>query len=253
MCGLSGFIDLRAAPAPAESLRRMNATLAHRGPDAEGYFDAGAAHLGHRRLAVIDIPSSLQPMASADGRCTLVYNGELYNFRVLRAELEALGRTFRTRGDTEVLLQAYEQWGARCLERLQGMFAFAVWDEREQSLFAARDHLGVKPFHYYWDGSLLAFASELKALVAHPGVKREVDLDALSLYLEAQFIPAPRTIYRAIRKLEAGHAIELRKGNLREFRYWNPDYTQKPGWSEEESLERLEAELRASVKSMLVA
>ncbi len=253
MCGLSGFVDPRAAGDGGALLRRMTRRLAHRGPDAEGYFEQGPAHLGHRRLSVIDIASSLQPMSSADGRYTLVYNGELYNFRALRGELEALGRTFRTRGDTEVLLQALEQWGEAALPRLQGMFAFVLWDTREQALFAARDPLGIKPLHYSWDGTLFAFASELKALVEHPDVARDIDLDALSLYLEAQYIPAPRTIYRGIRKLDAGHALTLRAGDLRVFRYWLPDYSSKPRWDEQESLERLEAQLRASVGSMLVA
>lgn len=253
MCGLSGFVDPRAAGDRGELLRRMTRRLAHRGPDAEGYFERGPAHLGHRRLSVIDIASSLQPMSSADGRFTLVFNGELYNFRALRAELEALGRHFRTRGDTEVLLQALEQWGEDALARLQGMFAFALWDAREQSLFAARDPLGVKPLHYAWDGVLFAFASELKALVEHPDVRRDIDPEALSLFLEAQYIPAPRTIYRAIRKLDAGHALVLRGGELRVFGYWRPDYSTKPGWDERESLERLEAGLRESVRSMLVA
>ena len=231
----------------------MNRKLSHRGPDAEGYYNRGPAYLGHRRLAVIDIPSSLQPMTSADGRFTIVFNGEIYNFRQLRRELESLGRTFRTQGDTEVLLQCVEQWGSNSLDHLQGMFAFAVWDAQEEWLFAARDHLGVKPFHYYWDGKLFAFASELKALIEHPDIPREIDLDALSLYLEAQYIPAPRTIYRAIRKLEAGHALLLKKGNLREYAFWNPDFSKKPRWTEEEALERLESELRESVRSMLVA
>lgn len=254
MCGLTGFVDTRGDGLDAPALlRRMTATLAHRGPDADGFFSKAPAHLGHRRLAVVDIASSLQPMSSADGRYALVYNGELYNFRELRAELEALGRRFRTRGDTEVLLQALEQWGEEALGRLQGMFAFALWDDREQSLFAARDHLGVKPFHYHWDGALLAFASELKALVQHPRVGREIDLDALSLFLESQYIPAPRTIYKGIRKLPAGHALSLRKGELREWTYWNPSYAQKGGWDEAESLERLEQELDRSVVSMLVA
>src|SRR5438552_7816456 len=153
MCGLSGFVDLRAATDRGELLRRMNRTLAHRGPDAEGYYEDDLAHLGHRRLAVIDIPSSLQPMASADGRYQLLYNGELYNFKVLRAELEGLGRRFRTKGDTEVVLQAFEEWGEKALQRLQGMFALALWDSRDKSLFCARDHLGVKPFHYFWNGT----------------------------------------------------------------------------------------------------
>jgi asparagine synthase (glutamine-hydrolysing) len=253
MCGLSGYIDLRGGSSGNDLIGRMNRTLAHRGPDAEGYYSDSFAHLGHRRLAVIDIPSSLQPMASADGRYQLLYNGELYNFKLLRAELEGLGRRFRTKGDTEVVLQAFEEWGEKALQRLQGMFALALWDSRDKALFCARDHLGVKPFHYFWNGTVFAFASELKALVEHPEVRREIDLDALSLYLEAQYIPAPHTIYKGILKLEAGHALELRNGKVREFAYWNPDYSQKPGWSEGEALERLEAELRASVRAMLVA
>jgi asparagine synthase (glutamine-hydrolysing) len=253
MCGLTGFIDARPDADAGAILRRMNRALAHRGPDAEGYFEEGPVHLGHRRLSVIDPAASLQPMASADGRYTLVYNGELYNFAELRSELEAAGRTFATRGDTEVLLQAIEQWGEGALARLQGMFAFAIWDAREKTLFAARDHLGVKPFHYCWDGALFAFGSELKAIMEHPAVPRELDLDSLSLYLECQYIPGPRTIYRAIRKLEPGHAMTLRGGELRVWSYWNPDYSRKAGWDEAESLERLEAELRRSVRSMLVA
>jgi asparagine synthase (glutamine-hydrolysing) len=186
MCGLTGFIDARPDADAGAILRRMNRALAHRGPDAEGYFEEGPVHLGHRRLSVIDPAASLQPMASADGRYTLVYNGELYNFAELRSELEAAGRTFATRGDTEVLLQAIEQWGEGALARLQGMFAFAIWDAREKTLFAARDHLGVKPFHYCWDGALFAFGSELKAIMEHPAVPRELGLDSLSLYLECQ-------------------------------------------------------------------
>jgi asparagine synthase (glutamine-hydrolysing) len=253
MCGLTGFIDARPGADAGAILRRMNRALSHRGPDAEGYFERAPAHLGHRRLSVIDPDSSRQPMASADGRYVLVYNGELYNFVELRSELEALGRTFATRGDTEVLLQALAQWGEAALARLQGMFAFAIWDARERTLFAARDPLGVKPFHYYWDGALFAFGSELKAIVEHPSVSRELDLDALSLYLECQYIPAPRTIYRAIRKLEPGDALVLRDGELRVSPYWKLDCSTKPGWDEAESLERLDVELRRSVRSMLVA
>jgi len=254
MCGLSGFVDLAGATAePNEVNRRMNRRLAHRGPDAEGYFQHGPVYLGHRRLSVIDIASSLQPMSTADGRHTIVYNGEVYNYRGLRQQLQASGRVFRTAGDTEVTLQAIAHWQDAALNHLQGMFSFAAWDAEKQSLLAARDHLGVKPFHYYWDGKLFAFASELKALLEHPSVPKEIDLDALGLFLECQYIPAPLTIYKQIYKLPAGHALRLENGVLKIWQYWNLDYSHKPGWDEAESLLRLDRELRSSVESMLVA
>ena len=254
MCGLSGFVDLTGATRDAgHVLRRMNRRLAHRGPDAEGYFQQGPAYLGHRRLSVIDIAASIQPMSTTDNRHTIVFNGEVYNFRALRQELEAAGRRFRTAGDTEVTLQAIAHWNDDALAKLQGMFAFAAWDAETQTLFAARDHLGVKPFHYFWDGKLFAFASELKALLEHPGVSKAIDLDALGLYLECQYIPAPLTIYKHIRKLPAGHALRLAGSELKIWQYWNVDYRTKPAWDEAESLSRLEAELRRSVESMLVA
>lgn len=254
MCGLSGFVDTTGATHDGgEVLRRMNRQLAHRGPDAEGYFENGMVHLGHRRLSVIDLAASGQPMTTADGRHTLVFNGEIYNFKALRTELEVMSRRFRTAGDTEVVLQSIAEWQHLSLEKLQGMFAFAAWDAETQTLFAARDHLGVKPFYYFWDGKLFAFASELKALLEHPGISRDIDLDALGLFLECQYIPTPLTIYRGIRKLPAGHALTLKEGELNIWQYWNPDYRTKPDWNESESLHRLDAELRRSVESMLVA
>ena len=254
MCGLSGFVDLAGTTRDAdEVLRRMNRRLTHRGPDAEGYFQQGPAYLGHRRLSVIDIAASSQPMSTTDGRHTIVYNGEVYNYRALREKLQSCGRVFRTAGDTEVALQAVAHWHDDALEQLQGMFAFAFWDAKTQSLFAARDHLGVKPLHYFWDGKLFAFASELKALLEHPGIRKEIDLDALGLFLECQYIPAPLTIYKHIRKLPAGHALRLERGHLKTWPYWQVDYRSKPCWDEAESLSRLDSELRRSVQSMLVA
>jgi len=255
MCGISGFIAITPASAydKAATLRRMNRTLAHRGPDAEEYAEIGAAYLGHRRLAVIDIEASRQPMTTADGRYTLLYNGELYNYKNLRTELQALGRRFRTAGDTEVTLQTIAQYGDAALDKLQGMFAFACWDAETQTLFMARDHLGVKPFYYFFDGQVFAFASEIKALLEHPAVSRDIDLDALGLFLECQYIPAPLTIYKNIRKLPAGHALKLANGKLHQWSYWTPSYAVKPDWDEAESLARLDSELRRSVESMLMA
>ena len=255
MCGLSGYVVGSSTHAynRADVLRRMNRRLAHRGPDAEGYFEFGPAHLGHRRLSVIDIAASIQPMTTADERHTLVFNGEVYNFKKLRLEMETAGRVFRTAGDTEVVLQAIAHWGEASLQKFEGMFAFAAWDSVGQTLFCARDHLGVKPLYYFWDGQLFAFASELKALLEHPQVPREIDLDAMGLFLECQYIPTPLTIYKGIRKLAAGHALKLINGKLREWQYWNPSYLDKPHWTEQEALAALDTELRRSVESMLVA
>ena len=251
MCGLAGYLSpTRYAD---EVLVSMTSRLAHRGPDAEGYYRDGPVALGHRRLSVIDIAGSPQPMSTPDGELTIIYNGEIYNFRELRAALSGRGHQLQTAGDTEALLYAYREYGTRMLEHLQGMFAFALWDRRAQRLFIARDHLGVKPLYYQWDGSTLVFASELKGLLAHPAVSRELDLEALGLYLEAQYIPAPKSVYRDVRKLEAGHALVVEGGKLALNRYWLPDYSQKLDLHESEALTRLEAELRRSVESMLVA
>ena len=251
MCGIAGFVSARDFGSGV--LVAMTGALAHRGPDAEGFFEKGPVHLGHRRLSVIDIEGSLQPMSTADGAVTVVYNGEIYNFAALREELARTGYVFRTRGDTEVLLAGWRAWQERLPEKLQGMFAFALWDERDQTLFIARDHVGVKPLYYAFDGETLAFGSELKALYAHPAVTRDLDLSALKLYLESQFIPAPRSIVRDVRKLPPAHALTVRHGKLRLQRYWRLDYKSKLEVDDAESIVATETALRASVKSMLVA
>src|ERR1041384_1035624 len=251
MCGLAGYLS--ATRLGDDVLAAMTTRLAHRGPDADGYYRDGPVALGHRRLSVIDIAGSPQPMSTPDGELTIIFNGEIYNFRELRAALARRGHKLHTAGDTEALVYAYREYGTRMLEHIQGMFAFALWDRPAQRLFIARDHLGVKPLYYYWDGATLVFASELKGLLDHPAVKREIDLEALGLYLEAQYIPAPKTIYRHVRKLEAGHALVVENGKLAITRYWLPDYSRKLALEEGDALAQLEAELRRSVESMLVA
>jgi asparagine synthase (glutamine-hydrolysing) len=256
MCGISGFVTFGRDLDDAKSvLINMNRRIAHRGPDAEGYFSADNVHLGHRRLSVIDIAASTQPMTTANGRYTIVYNGEIYNFVELRESLRASGINFRTNGDTEVVLQAVAYWGDAALTKLQGMFAFACYDNLTKSLLVARDHIGVKPLHTAWDGNTFAFASELKAIIAHPAVSRDIDLNALGLFLECQYIPAPLTIYKSIQKLAAGHAIRLntKTKELKTWKYWQPSYLEKNNFSEGEALGALDRELRQSVKSMLVA
>ncbi|MEO8536354.1 MAG: asparagine synthase (glutamine-hydrolyzing) [Betaproteobacteria bacterium] len=251
MCGITGYVS--DTPFPSETLAMMTGRLTHRGPDAGGLLSSGPAHLGHRRLAVIDIAGSAQPMSSADGALTVVFNGEIYNFRALREELASAGWSFRTSGDTEVLLAGWRAWGARIVERLRGMFAFALWDAGEATLFAARDHLGVKPFHYAWDGATFVFGSEIKALIEHPAVSRELDLTALRLYLECQFIPAPHSIFSGIRKLPPGHELRLRDGRLDVRRFWRPDYSGKFTFNDDDATDALDREMRTSVDGMLVA
>jgi asparagine synthase (glutamine-hydrolysing) len=251
MCGIVGIVS--PSPAPDSVFNAMMETLAPRGPDGAGAFRGHTVVLGNRRLSVIDPVGSAQPMVAADGSAVLTYNGELYNYRELRAELVQRGHRFRTRGDTEVLLEAYRAWGPAMLDRLEGMFAFAVWDVAAQRLFAARDRLGIKPFYYAWDGQTFVFASEIKTLLGHPAVSRDLDLDALSLYLEQQYVPAPRSIYRAIRKLPPAHSLELVGARLTLRSYWQPRYRDKLTLGEDEAVEALDRELRRAVASMLVA
>ena len=251
MCGIAGYWSEREyAP---DVLERMTKVIAHRGPDAEGFHVAGRIRLGHRRLSIIDLAGSAQPLFNEDGAVVVVFNGEIYNFQGLRRELAAAGHSLHTDGDTEVLVHAWEEWGEGMLDRIAGMFAFALWDERKQTLFLARDHLGVKPLYYYWDGSVFAFGSELKSLLEHPAVRRELDLSAIALYLECQYIPAPRSVYRHVKKLEAGHSLVLAGGELAHRRYWVPDYSHKLVLGEAEAVALVERELRRSVESMLVA
>lgn len=251
MCGITGWFDPK--PQSQAILERMTAALVHRGPDASGIYHQGPIAFGHRRLAIIDLSKSQQPMTSPDGRYALTYNGELYHFLELRQELEILGYKFLTEGDTEVLLAALIQWKEAVLPRLQGMFAFAFWDAQEETLLLARDHLGVKPLYICQTGESIFFASELKSLLQHPLVSHEIDPNAIGLYLECQYIPTPFTPFSQIRKLPAAHFVRLRKGSIEQKRYWTPSYQPKFDFDSETAREHLEWQLRRSVKSMLIA
>ncbi len=251
MCGIAGYVSERAfAP---EVLAAMTRSLAHRGPDADGFLSCGPAHLGHRRLSVIDIEGSPQPMTSADGRIAVVFNGEIYNFAALREELARSGWTFRSAGDTETILAGWHAWGEQVVTRLRGMFAFALWDAGTRTLFAARDHLGVKPFHYALHDGTFVFGSELKAVLAHPAVATGIDPAALRLYLECQFIPAPHSVFASVRKLQPGQALTFTQGRLAIREYWRPDYRDKLALADDEAVAAVDRELRASVQGMLVA
>jgi asparagine synthase (glutamine-hydrolysing) len=212
MCGIAGIFHL-STPKPVDPARLelMCDAIAHRGPDGQGVWTAPGVGLGHRRLSIIDVAGSPQPMASIDGRAMLVFNGEIYNYRELRSELRALGAQFRTDGDSEVILAAWRQWGRDCLPRLHGMFAFAIYDLEARTLFLARDRLGVKPlFHAQLSDGSLIFASELKALTAHPMLRREVDPFAVEDYLTWGYVPDNRSILKGVAKLAAGHSLLLR-------------------------------------------
>jgi asparagine synthase (glutamine-hydrolysing) len=223
VCGISGAVALDGALPPGARawVTAMNGAMAHRGPDGDGFYEHPSAVLGHRRLAIIDRAGGHQPMANEDGTCWIVFNGEVYNHRSLRPRLESKGHRFRTSSDTETILHAYEEFGSACLEHLEGMFAFAIYDSRSRTLFAARDRLGKKPFFYTVLGGVLHFASELPALSRSPLWKGEVDLGALEGYLSLGYFIAPATIYRDVYKLEPGHWLEMAGGRLRVQQYWD--------------------------------
>jgi asparagine synthase (glutamine-hydrolysing) len=218
MCGIAGYAGL----APAGLLPAMVRALGHRGPDDEGLHVEGGIGLGMTRLAIIDLVTGHQPMSTADAAAWIVFNGEIYNFRDLRTELEAQGRVFRTRSDTEVILESYRAWGDACVERFWGMFAFALWDRERRRLLLARDRLGKKPLYYWRRDGLLLFASEPKALLVHAAVGRAVDWEALRHYLAFGYTPATRSIFAEIAKLPAGHVAVLADGRLTPARYWAP-------------------------------
>jgi len=224
MCGLAGLFDIKGSRAyhPA-MIARMTAAIAHRGPDGDGMHLRPGLALGHRRLAVIDVHGGAQPMHTRDGALTVVFNGEIYNFKALRDELKERGFSFDTRSDTEVLLQGWRAWREQLFSKLQGQFAFALWDEQEQSLVLARDHFGKKPLHYQVgaDGTL-AFASEIKALLTLPDADRTLDAQAVEDFFTYGYVPDPKTIYRSIRKLPAAHYLLARRGRALEVRrYWS--------------------------------
>ena len=223
MCGLVGIFDLRGErPVETRLLDAMTDILMHRGPDGRGTFTAPGVGLGHRRLSIIDLGGSPQPFLSTDERIAIVFNGEIYNFQALRAELQAAGHRFRSDGDTEVIIEAWRAWGPDCVSRLRGMFAFALWDKETRQLFIARDRLGKKPLYYaeLADGQLI-FGSELKALTLHPGLDRRMDATAVADYLAYNYVPEPKSIYESVRKLPPAHAMLVERGKpLSPRAYW---------------------------------
>lgn len=257
MCGIAGIFHLET-PKPVDPARveAMCEAIAHRGPDGHGVWTAPGVGLGHRRLSIIDLAGSPQPMASADGRAMLVFNGEIYNYRELRQELKGFGATFRTDGDSEVILAAWQRWGPDCLSRLHGMFAFAIYDVSARTLFLARDRLGVKPLFLAQlsDGSL-AFGSELKALLAHPLLRREIDPLAIEDFLTWGYVPDSRSILKGVTKLAAGNSLLLRHGAPmpRPIQWWDVSFADRRKGKVQDFEAELLHLLRQAVSSRMVA
>jgi asparagine synthase (glutamine-hydrolysing) len=257
VCGIAGALDRSGAPVPLELLRRMSDVIAHRGPDGEGQYADGPVGLANRRLAIIDPrPEGDQPMFDASGDFAITYNGELYNYRELRSELRAKGRSFLTETDTEVVLNAYAAWGPACVDRFNGMFAFAIWDRRARELFLARDRYGVKPLYYAEVGSVVLFGSEIKSLLQHDGLAAAVSLPHLLEYFTFQNIFTDGTMFAGVKLLPPGHRMTLspQAGSVRPERYWEFDFREaEDGASNEEYLEELDRLFRQAVDRQLVA
>jgi asparagine synthase (glutamine-hydrolysing) len=255
MCGICGVVGQ-----PDERLiKSMLARIEHRGPDDEGVYIGEASTgervgLGHRRLSIIDLsPAGHEPMPDASGRIWLTYNGEIYNFKDLRRELESLGHRFKSETDAEVIIYAYIEWGRECLSRFNGMFAFAIWDARDESLFIARDRLGIKPLYYADTTAGFAFASEIKALLAIPGFERTPDLDALDQFMTFLWTPDPRTAFRGVLKLPPAHYLVYRNGKTEVSEYWDLSFDEDLSLSEAEWTEALRAQITRSVRAQMVS
>ena len=231
MCGLAGIFDLNGhRDVDRALLSRMNEAQHHRGPDECGIHAEPGVGLAHRRLSIIDLSTGQQPLWNEDRSVVIVYNGEIYNYQALIPELTQLGHRFRTRSDTEVIVHAWEAWGEACVDRFRGMFAFALWDRNRETLFLARDRLGVKPLHYaYLPDGQLVFGSELKSLLLHPAFRRDIDPYAVEEYFALGYVPDPRTIFAAARKLPPAHTLTVVRGRAQRQprQYWDPRFSRR--------------------------
>lgn len=254
MCGIVGEINLRGS-VDRDIFVAMCTSLAHRGPDGQGqlFLNDDRVALGHRRLSIIDLSDAgAQPMSNEDGSCWIVFNGEIYNFQSLRQRLVERGHVFRSRTDTEVVLHAYEEWGRSCLQYFRGMFAFGLWDQRNQLLWLARDRVGIKPLYYYWDGLRFIFASELKAIVKDRTVPRQLDMNALSAYLAYGYVPFDLCIFRNFKKLPAGWQLTFTREEVRTEQFWDVQYSGSLG-NEPMAVEALRAALSEAVHSHMIS
>jgi asparagine synthase (glutamine-hydrolysing) len=258
MCGICGIFHVDGAPVEAEVLGRMNDSLAHRGPDDFGLVilnnDRESVGLAQRRLAIIDLSKAAhQPMSNECGSIWITYNGEIYNFVSIREKLKAKGHQFASSSDTEVIIHAYEEWGNQCLNQLNGMFAFAIWDTKRRELFLARDRLGIKPVIYFWDGKTFAFSSEISGLFSVLGNQLTINHTGFAFYATLGYIPAPYTSYGELHKLEPGHFIIIRNGSLRKQQYWDVDFSQKIPCSVRDLIKEVPQKFGESVSRQLVS
>lgn len=254
MCGFVGFIDENDQTYDHRAaIAAMADAIAHRGPDSEGYFEDGRAALGFRRLAIIDLAGANQPLYNENRSLVLVFNGEIYNYRELRRQLIAAGHAFSTQGDAEVVLHGFEQWGEAVLDRLRGMFAFALYDTATGELFCARDAFGIKPLYYAAEGDRILFGSEIKGLLAHPHARRSLNERRLAHWLCMEYLPDEETLFEGVRKLPAGHWLRWRNGRAERGRWFVPRFAPDAGRSLEESAEAIEAALRESVAAHAIA
>jgi asparagine synthase (glutamine-hydrolysing) len=254
MCGIVGIVNQNTRPVEREILEKMNRAIRHRGPDEDGFYVHENVGLAMRRLSIIDLAGGQQPIHNSSKTAWIVFNGEIYNYQELRDNLEKRGHKFYTKSDTEVVVHLYDRYGADCVKHLRGMFALAIWDEREKSLFLARDRVGKKPVLYSHqpNGSLI-FGSEFQALLQHPDIDREVDTEAIHQYLTFSCVPAPLTAFRQIRKLEPGHWLRWKNGEIKTERYWTPDFSNKIKISEEDAVEETLRILREATKMRLIS
>jgi len=258
MCGIAGFVTDEPAWQSAGVLERMTEAIRHRGPDDSGFYIDAPALLGHRRLSIVDLSTGHQPMTNEDGTLWIVFNGEIFNHAGLRPDLEKAGHRYQSRCDTETILHAYEEHGADCVQHLRGMFAFAIWDSRRGTLFCARDRLGIKPLYYFWDGRLFAFASEIKALLQHPGISAAFESSLLPEYLAFGYTSGDRTLFSGIQRLMPGHTLTWRRHEgaprMETARYWEiPRVARKERRDEREWVAECRARLEETVRMRLMS
>jgi asparagine synthase (glutamine-hydrolysing) len=253
MCGITGIVRSDGAPVDRDLLARMNQAIEHRGPDEDGFYLSDGVGLAMRRLAIIDLKSGQQPIHNADSTAWIVFNGEIYNYRELRKDLEGRGHRFYTDSDTEAIVHAYDEFGTDCPKYLRGMFALAIWDTRTKSLFLARDRVGKKPLLYAQVNGQLVFGSEFMALLQHPDVSRDVNYEAIHHYLSFLCVPSPLTAFQSISKLPPGHSLLWKQGEIKLERYWEIDFSHKISIDEEEAGERVVELLRDAVRVRLMS